>query len=238
MCTVTYLPYKESGYLLTSNRDEKLARPLAGMPEVNKKKGYDLVFAKDPVGGGTWIASDDRGNSVCLLNGAFERHEPHYPYRHSRGLVVVNFFKYKGLEDFTDNYNLNKIEPFTLVIVWNGKLYELKWDGEITYSSQLPSEHPHIWSSVTLYTKDIIEKRQRWFQEWLIEHPIYMREDILAFHTFGGEGDSRSNIVMEDGDHLRTVSITSILYHKGQISFIYKNLPENSGMEHYMTCRS
>ena len=152
MCTVTFLPYKEEGYILTSNRDEKLTRPSASMPEVHKKKKYQLVFAKDPIGGGTWIAVDDRGNSVCLLNGAFEPHESRYPYRHSRGLIVLDYFKYRDLEDFTENYNLDKIEPFTLVIVWGNRLFELKWDGEITYSSELPYDQPRIWSSVQSFT--------------------------------------------------------------------------------------
>jgi len=238
MCTVSFLPYKEEGYILTSNRDEKLTRPSASMPEVTKKKGYQLVFAKDPIGGGTWIAADDRGNSVCLLNGAFERHEPRYPYKHSRGLIVLNFFKYQGLEDFTVNYNLDKIEPFTLVIVWENRLFELKWDGEITYSSELPYDQPRIWSSVTLYSQEVIDKRQNWFREWLNDHKNFIREDILKFHSFGGEGDERTNIIMAYGDILKTVSITSILSDKNQSSFKYKDLLEKTSMEHYMVHRS
>ncbi|MFC2126679.1 NRDE family protein, partial [Bacteroidota bacterium] len=237
MCTVTFLPYKE-GYILTSNRDEKLTRPSAGMPEVHKKKGYQLAFAKDPIGGGTWIAADDRGNSVCLLNGAFEHHEPRYPYRHSRGLIVLNYFKYLDLEDFTENYNLDKIEPFTLVIVWHNRLFELKWDGEITYSSELPYDQPRIWSSVTLYSQEIIDKRQHWFDKWLTDHPNFTREDILKFHNFEGDENSHANIIMASEDKRRTVSITSILSDGNQVSFRYRDLLEQSSMEHYMTRRS
>lgn len=234
MCTVTYLPYKDEGYILTSNRDEKISRPSANLPEVNSDKEYQLVFARDPIGGGTWIAADDRGNSVCLLNGAFEPHEPQHPYRHSRGLIVVDYFKYHDLEDFTDNYNLDKIEPFTLVIVWDHHLFEFKWDGEITYSTELPIDQSRIWSSVTLYSQEVIDKRQQWFEEWLRDNPNYIRDDIFRFHMFGGEGDERTNFVMASGDILKTVSITSILSDRQQVSFKYRDLLEDSSMEHYM----
>lgn len=237
MCTVTFLPYKKEGYILTSNRDEKLTRPSASKPEAHHKKGYQLVFAKDPIGGGTWIAADDRGNSVCLLNGAFERHQPRYPYRHSRGLIVLNFFQYHDLEDFTENYNLDKIEPFTLVIIWENRLFEMKWDGEITYSSELPFNQPRIFSSVTLYSQEVIEKREAQFDEWLDDHPKFTREDILKFHMFEGEGDKSTGIIMSSGNTLRTVSITSILSYKDQISFRYRDLLEESRMEHDMERR-
>ena len=113
----------------------------------------------------------------------------------------------------------------------------MKWDGEITYSSQLPYDEPNIWSSVTLYSKEVIDKRKQWFHEWLVAHPGYMRDDIISFHTFGGEGDTRTNILMEHDNKLKTVSITSILYHKGQISFRYKDLLKSMVLEHFMYCR-
>ena len=129
MCTVTYVPSGD-GFYLTSNRDESLKRSKVDWPSDQTFNNYTLTYPKDVTGNGTWIAVDNRGNVVCLLNGAFQPHQRKEKYRHSRGLVVLGIFSFDSAENFYKNYDLHDIEPFTLVLVFNGKLFEFRWDGE------------------------------------------------------------------------------------------------------------
>lgn len=211
MCTVTFIPTGRQSYILTSNRDEKTSRTVATPPFIDRKKEYALIYPRDPQGGGTWIAADNRLNAVCLLNGAFKPYKPRYPYRHSRGLVVLELFDYERIFDFFDLYDLSNIEPFTLVIVHGLSLYEFRWDGTDRHIRHLPFDQPRIWSSVTLYEEEVIRRRENWFEEWIDDNKGPETGEILRFHRFGGEGNKNTDLVMErEPLALRTLSITSI----------------------------
>ncbi len=224
MCTVTFIPLGSDGYILTSNRDEITSRPPATPPFTEKRSNYEIIYPRDPHGGGTWIASDNRNNAVCLLNGAYLKHEPQYPYRHSRGLVVLDFFDFKNLFDFIDLYDLNNIEPFTLVIVRDFRLFEFRWDGSQRYLKNLSFSDPNIWSSVTLYDTGSIRKRESWFQEWIKNDPEFSFERILDFHMFAGEGNKETDILMERSDQIRTISITSVVNRDNNSTMYYKDI--------------
>ncbi len=230
MCTVTFIPLSSHSYLLTSNRDEKTTRAAATPPFIDHGNNtYSLLYPGDPQGGGSWIATDDRLNAVCLLNGAVKRHQPDYPYRHSRGLVVIDFFRYDRIFDFFDLYDLSNIEPFTFVVIHDFNLYEFRWDGKERALKNYPFEKPRIWSSVTLYDDEVIKKRERWFNIWMKEESRPDTEKVLHFHCFGGEGDKNTDLLMAREAHgLRTVSITSVLMDKKEVTMTYKDLLNGS----------
>lgn len=73
MCTVTYIPTK-NGFCFTSNRDEKASRETI-QPTIYINNGMELIYPKDKVAGGTWVAADGKNRIACLLNGAFEGHK-------------------------------------------------------------------------------------------------------------------------------------------------------------------
>lgn len=237
MCTVTYLPLKgenQTGdFILTSNRDEKTTRPSALIPEIYTIHDVDVIFPKDPQGQGTWIAASEFGNVVCLLNGAFVPHIPKVSYKHSRGKVVTNYFEHNNATDFYRNYDFSGIEPFTLVIVENEALSEIKWDGGLALHTHLPLNEPHIWSSVTLYSPEIVSKRELWFQEWLNKNE--KPENIVDFHTFGGEGDKSVDIKMDREGFLKTVSISSIRKVSQDIHFQYIDLKNSKKYDKSMS---
>ena len=101
MCTVTFIPVTGSEYILTSSRDEQTTRPSATNPQILKSGSNTLMYPKDPKGGGTWIACDSAGKTACLFNGAFKAHLPQYPYRYSRGLIVLDFFRFPDIQSFS-----------------------------------------------------------------------------------------------------------------------------------------
>jgi hypothetical protein len=211
MCTVTYLP-SETGYILTSNRDEKNKRKPASQPIEYPLGNNLLLFPRDGESGGTWLATDQNGITVCLLNGAFEAHFSNPPYRQSRGKVVLDYFQFTDFQSFLNEYSLDGIEPFTLIVA-NKKghpVLEIRWDGDRKYVKMHPEDKPVIWSSSTLYSPDVIKLREKWFSEWRSKNPNWNQTDILNFHKFSGSGESENSLVMSRGIVLKTQSITSV----------------------------
>lgn len=213
MCTVSYLPQQGNSFILTSNRDEHVGRQQA-LP-VDKYKINDTIvyYPKDQKAGGSWIASGSNGYTICLLNGAFKAHTSTGNYRKSRGLMLLDFFNYQSPADFIERYDFSNIEPFTLIFVRHQGtvigLCELRWDGEQTHHLNYDASLPHIWSSVTLYTDEVIQQRQQWFQDWLKRNPVPTKDSILMFHHFGGDGSKENDLVMNRVKK-RTVSICCI----------------------------
>lgn len=66
MCTVTFIP-REVGYYLAMNRDEQRTRMAGLPPKKNFIDGRWVMFPSEP-GGGTWIAVNDSGTSLALVN--------------------------------------------------------------------------------------------------------------------------------------------------------------------------
>jgi uncharacterized protein with NRDE domain len=223
MCTVSYLPKNNGEYILTSSRDEKIIRPAAAIPQEYFVNGKNIVFPKDPIAGGSWIAYSEN-KTVCLLNGGFRKHIPVLPYRRSRGLVLLDYFSYTDIKDFTDNYDFNGIEPFTLIIIQSDELFELRWDRDIISIRQLDSRTPYIWSSVTLYSDEIILKRKTWFQIWLSKNYKYDIEGIRHFHRHAGDGDVENNVLMNRDDFMMTISITTVEKNAQSVNMVYEDL--------------
>ena len=225
MCTVTFIPQKESCFI-TSNRDEKAARPKAVAPAVYANYNVTLLYPKDAAANGTWIAMNQSGNAAVLLNGAFVKHEPEPHYRRSRGLVFLDIIASAEPMDWFAEINLYKIEPFTVVILQEGKLYECRWDGIKKHYQQLDEKQPHIWSSVTLYPGEVISKRKQWFNQWLTDHPLPSQKDIFSFHQFAGDGDIHNDVLMNRNGDMLTVSITGIEMNSEKGTMHYLDLQD------------
>jgi hypothetical protein len=233
MCTVTYLPLPEQGFIITSTRDEKTIRKPALPPEKYNIHGRQVYFPRDTDAGGTWISASPGGHTLCLLNGGFVKHESNPPYRKSRGLVLLDFYRFNDIAGFRDHYDFNGIEPFTLLIrnfhgtvqvVEGTQFEELRWDGEQVHHTALNPERPAIWSSVTLYTAEVISQRNQWFEQWLAGDPEFTVGSAVNFHKTAGTGNFQNDILMNRDDVVRTVSITSILRDPARHEYYYEDV--------------
>ena len=208
MCTVTFIP-SEHTVFLTSNRDEKQRRTAASVPAVYESESGKLLFPKDGDAGGTWIAAHENGNAIVFLNGGFFAHQPKPPYRKSRGLVLTELIDHPEPYNSFSHINLYNIEPFTAIIWDDQRLFECRWDSSKKHLKQVDESKPHIWSSVTLYNPEVIEKRNQWFEEWINNNSNPSQKDILHFHQFTGDGDCNNDLKMDRGQ-VFTVSVTSL----------------------------
>ncbi|MES2517242.1 MAG: NRDE family protein [Bacteroidota bacterium] len=226
MCVLTYIPIGNQGYILTNNRDEALARPKAIPPKKYVINGKQVFFPKDAQAGGTWLATSD-DYTVCLLNGAFEKHQHKPPYRQSRGQIILDFFKFDTVDSFVTNYSFEGIENFTLVIVYHKeilKICEFRWDGErLHYTSKNPSE-AHIWSSATLYPPEICIAREKWFADFREQNPTFTREEVVDFHLNGGTGDIHNDMRVNRNNELVTQCVFQVVKQNQYLSFSFHDL--------------
>lgn len=90
MCTLSWQrnPSQNELYLVFS-RDEMRARVKAEPPKFFTRNGIRYMAPVDPQGEGTWIAANDRGLILCLLNDYLGKSAANYTGESkSRGLLV------------------------------------------------------------------------------------------------------------------------------------------------------
>jgi hypothetical protein len=132
MCTVTFIAQRK-GYCLGMNRDEKLTRVDGLSPTRKRIDGRTVLCPSEPTGG-TWIALNDRGASLALINWysvtrKVERNTI------SRGDVINTV----GGADSAEFVNtrlgelpLQRINPFRLIGIFpaSGEVVEWRWNLE------------------------------------------------------------------------------------------------------------
>lgn len=208
MCTVTFIPFKDT-FFITSNRDESPGRNAKGLFSYHIPGKNVIHYPLDEESGGSWIAMSYTGKVTCLLNGAFESFIPVPPYRQSRGLVVIDAILESDIQSFIDNYPLEGIAPFTLLIYEKERFVQLVWDGKARHVSPLSNTIPQIWSSVTLYPPEVRSWRKTLFDNWIMETSEYNRDAIITFHQIAN-GDPENDFVMNRNNIVKTLSITNV----------------------------
>lgn len=235
MCTVTFLPSGSSGFILTSNRDERKQRKTAEPPRRFTVNDISVFFPRDPEANGTWIATGANQYTLCLLNGAFVPHERKPAYRMSRGLVLTGFFDFNSVDSFITGFDFSGIEPFTLIVARSAGaiiLHELIWDGEQLHVSSKDASQAHIWSSVTLYSPEVISRRKNFFRDWLSQHPDYTLETVLNLHEFGGIGEKQNDFRMYRNESMHTLSTTLVYKTAEETKMVYREFA--SGQDYHI----
>ncbi len=222
MCTVSFISSNGKA-ILTHNRDEKVARQSAIEPQkyfINQKNIY---FPKDQKAGGTWYAVSENGTVLVLLNGADEKHQLKPSYRKSRGLIVLDLISSNSPILAWNSIDLSAIEPFTIVLFQDKKLYQLRWNEIEKTTLNLDSNQSYIWSSSTLYPKEIREQREELFQIFIASNEI-SAENLFQFHRYAKKDDSENGLVINRNNDLKTLSITQTMIQENKIVLSYHDL--------------
>lgn len=221
MCTVTYIPQSENTFILTHSRDEQVLRGIASPPVVRKINGIKHIFPVDPKGGGTWIGIGENNRVACLLNGGTKKHISHPPYRHSRGLIIPDLFNYESFASFYSNYSFEGLEPFTLIVLENKQLFEIRMEEKIVRIRELDRNIPHIYSSSTLYSPEIAHDRKLEFHEWLKTQESFTQGEMIKLHSEFRYELLNSEKPVNNNAILKTVSTTSILKNETNADVLY-----------------
>lgn len=222
MCTVSFISLKNK-FVITSNRDENVLRPIAFAPQEEIINGCKIIYPKDPKSGGTWFAINQNGAVAVLLNGAFEKHTSLCNYAKSRGLILLDVISNATPVCHFEKLNLIMIEPFTLILFEQDKLVELRWDGKKKYKTELNCNKNYIWSSSTLYGKVAVKERERLFAEFLSGSNQITENSIIDFHS-NNNNDSENGFIINRANTIKTFSITQALVDNETVSLNHIDL--------------
>jgi uncharacterized protein with NRDE domain len=132
MCTLSWLP-DDGGYSLFFNRDESRLRGPEIPAAAHQWDGVRLVAPLDSEQGGTWIAANEFGMTVAVLN----RYGPEMTRlagRTSRGQLVRSLASAPNPEQLRRRLRgnaLSEYQPFTLATTApDSPVHLLAWNGE------------------------------------------------------------------------------------------------------------
>ncbi|MBF2708422.1 NRDE family protein [Flavobacterium soyangense] len=223
MCTVTFVQ-SNGKTIITSNRDEKVLREPAVEPMNYLINNKIVTFPKDQKGGGTWYAVNEDVTVLVLLNGAAEKHELKTSYKKSRGLVVLDIIGCNSPILEWETIDLTGIEPFTLVLFQDKKLFQLRWNEINKETILLDASQNYIWSSSTLYSAELRQKRAQWFSAFLDTKQDFSSKELFHFHRYTEEQNQEHGLVINRSDVLKTVSITQTVIENNKVKICYNDL--------------
>ncbi len=206
MCTVVFIPGNEK-HFFASLRDESPLRPPAEAPKITGDE-LKILSPKDLLAGGTWIGVNDFGNVIILLNGGFEKHIRANSYWKSRGLIVSELLTSQVPVVDWNLMNLEKIEPFTLIVWSDENLFQLVWDGLNKHRIRVDQTIPHLWSSSTLYDSEAKLSRDELFQNWITMNPPVSKLTLLRF--FNSSSDAINGYIINRAEKVKTLSYTFV----------------------------
>lgn len=222
MCTVSFVCVDNS-VIITSNRDENIQRQNAAAPAFHQLNNKKIIFPKDAKAGGTWFAACSNGTVIVLLNGAFIKHIPAPAYRKSRGLILLDIIAADEPGIYFKQVCLENIEPFTAVLFQQGSLHELRWDGDKKHDKPLNIRGNYIWSSSTLYTTTIIERREKLFAQF-ISNGVNKTPGLVHDLHRSDDGDPGNGFIINGETGMKTFSITQAVIRPGNLHFLHDDL--------------
>jgi len=245
MCTVSFLPRPDGGYLLATNRDESPRRAPARPPELRQfathgTPSQDAASVLSPIdgeAGGTWVALDDRGRALCLLNGD----RPGLPApleAPSRGLLVSELMQRATLDSVLSALRQRRArgrlleKAFKLLVVEPGddrqgaRCAHLEWDGT---EVRLVAQHtgPFALVSSSFDPEGVAARRERSFRSLAAlaqadEAKVRQAQALFhASHQAGAPAGDAYSVCMHRAEAC-TVSFTQVVVEARSASMGYQ----------------
>lgn len=231
MCTVSWhlLPHAELGSQdlhIYFNRDEQRTRPEAISPRTTKHNGVQLLHPTDPKAGGTWLAANDSGCVVALLNdySAPAQYSTKSKPSTSRGLLVKQIASESSLADCQDTIT-SWLKHFTIpaftLLRWDSthSLHHWHWNG-MTLTEQDDTPPPLTSSS---WQTSRVEEMRRAIYLNLRPDLFHEAERInahLVFQNHQLPDDPRSSVCMSR-PKTKTVSLTHVHLSHDKVTMHY-----------------
>lgn len=232
MCTVSWR-HEAQGYQLCCNRDEVNTRQTAFPPAVEEREGVRFIAPLDPDRGGTWIALNESGLTVCLLNGANLTMEPPRALlgTRSRGWLVPRLAAERtiaGMVAYLETVTLEDYSPFTLVMLGPGGQTRLgEWDG---WSRRFEMD---LATCGLLSSSSFDSAGARRYREEMFRAHVRRGGSLAEFHGSHGEGANAYSPCMHRTD-AETVSFSRVEVGADRASLFYAPGPPCLGGE---SCR-
>jgi len=225
MCTLSWVYHGNNHYEVYFNRDEQRTRLPALEPQSMMIDGVHCVMPIDPVGGGSWISTNEHGVTVCLLN-YYQGDVPKGELT-SRGLIIKRLASSSSSQTVDlrlMEMTLENFAPFTVVsfdtrrtanetVAWT-------WDGH-----RLVRSHAFApIASAALNFEEASRYRLDLFNELVMTTPS--NEVGLLFHqTYDADFPNLSPLMARDD--ARTVSFTSVIVSSIKQEMNYRSVDDH-----------
>lgn len=223
MCTMTWF-VKEGGYELFFNRDERVSRSHADLPSLQVQDDIAYLSPTDADAGGTWIAANQFGVTVCLLNHyQFEQIETYKQWT-SRGEIVRQFATTESLAGVDQQFakmELDDYRAFRMFIIdrfGNNRL--CVWDG---HQARVEVDVDTPKSSSSVDAKHVKQVRKNLFNNMGLAESQDCKK-FLEFHASHKPGKSQESVCMHRPD-ANTVSLSYVDVSGDGINFSYADGP-------------
>lgn len=152
MCTVSWLREADDGYTLFVSRDEKRTRKQATAPEIHERDGIRFLAPLDGERGGAWVACNEHGVAVCLLNRYDRSVRDQSEAGPSRGELVMRLASSPDREEAARRLlkmQLSRFQPFRVVCLEPGQAaLTIDWTGSsLAGNFQAEDRQPLVSSS-------------------------------------------------------------------------------------------
>jgi len=221
MCTVSFSP-TDTGFVLAMNRDEKRTRVAALPPTITQLGNRHVVFPREPAGG-TWIAVNDVGICLALINWHRIEAEPKRRLV-SRGDVITRLIHASSPDEITEAISrlpLEQLSPFRLIAIvpqmqelteWQWNLLELE-----------PRVQP--WAPRHWFSSGFNETRAEFERQLVCDaatqtHPADISL-LRQLHRSHGPERGPFSICMHRSD-AKTVSYTEVVVDKQSVLMRYQ----------------
>ena len=221
MCTVSWLHQDGGGYHVLFNRDEQRTRKPASPPRLRLSEGVRYAAPEDGDFGGTWIATNEFGVTLCVLNGAnlTGREAPRGPAPCSRGWIARRFIPAttaSEVESLFQDANFMAFAAFTLVAIERGQTLVMEWDGAEKQAARAGVLSPLISSSF-----DPANVRGRRYERYgNVAGTGAGLESLVEFHAWHDGAPNAYSTCMHRPD-AQTVSFSRISVQDSRTNFFY-----------------
>lgn len=223
MCTLTWFTH-DQGYELFFNRDESVFRKRAALPSISAQGGVSYIAPTDADEGGTWIATNQKGYTICLLNHYQFEQIKTYKNWISRGKLVRDFADTDSLAQAQVRFaamDLRDYRAFRMFIIepTGGNLL-MVWDG---HSQRVELEVTQPKSSSSVDAQHVKALRKNNFQELGLRSSSN-NNDFIKFHSSHFPSASKESVCMHRAE-AQTVSLSHISVCRDKASFAYMDGP-------------
>lgn len=212
MCTVTW-QREDGAYQLYCNRDERKTRSVATRPQPNCSPSKIKYLApQDPDHGGTWLAANEFGLTICVLNANGNNSKANL----SRGLLPQALIDASNADEAIRQLrelHLDRFLPFTLAALdLHNPTRIAHWDGALL-TTRCDNSRLGLLTSSSLGDATATQRRAKTFAD-------FDTHSLAQFHRSHGDGDLRFSPCMHRED-AETVSFSTIRCNSVELGFYY-----------------
>lgn len=224
MCTVTWLRQRPGEYAVLFNRDEMKSRLPARPPRDDVRGGMRFLAPADGDAGGAWLAVNQRGLTVGILNHyeadqGWRAHQPR-----SRGQLVLSLIECPDADEVgrrLSHLNPTDYHAFVLVAIDDrNRTRSHTWDGRHLVMRNLTDGDLPLTTS-SFDTNTVLAHRRTAFRRARETQHGLSAESLRRFHDSRDTRGGAYSVAMSRED-AQTVSFSRVSVTAGTVEFYYE----------------